>query len=106
MAAPPKFLMSQHATYPDDDDAKTLSFSIDDGGADPSEKHVYIMWSNGSTSDGSPVTQLIQLYGNPGSYQFYHPVVKIRRPSSLARYRSWDIGVFDRAQRDLIVELG
>jgi len=102
---PNKWMGDVYAKYPDDDSTKEVFFHKDQSGSEEFEKHVLFTWYNSRDNPTSPVTQIVQLTGNPGAYAFYHPLAKLRRLESLERYESWSLGMLTRPQRELLAQL-
>ncbi|EKM77847.1 hypothetical protein AGABI1DRAFT_130120 [Agaricus bisporus var. burnettii JB137-S8] len=108
MAAPPKAMNNIHDKYPDNDKMKHVFIQADNK-AYPGygDRHVLLWWSNSNDEDNDSnfVTQVIQLTGQAGNYNYYAPVVKPRSPTSTARHLQIDLGNFTREERDKILDL-
>lgn len=105
MARPNRFMNNQYNAFPDDNSDKEVVFQKDSRGVVEFEKHVLFNWYNGQDAKGNPVSQIVQLTGNPGAYAFYHPLAKLRNQASLQLYITWSLGVLTRPQRELLVQL-
>jgi len=103
MSAPPRFLGSVHTEYPDDDSVKDVTIHAA-GKEISSDRHVLLQWLNG-TKDDVPVTQVVQLTGQAGNYNYYAPVVRMRSADTNIRNQVIPVGMFSRAQRDQILHL-
>lgn len=101
----PKFLGSVYPTVPDNDEPKEVY--VEAVGLDKSlgtERHVTLSWTNSAPEASVLVTQVVHLTGNPGNYNFYHPVAKPRRLESVVNNKRYILGKMSRAQRDAIGE--
>jgi hypothetical protein len=108
MAAPPKALNNVHDKYPDNDKLKE-AFIQAEGKSYPGygDRHVVLWWTNSNdANDGSGViTQVIQLTGQAGNYNYYAPVVKQCPLTSIQQHLQISLGNFTREQRDKILDL-
>ena len=93
--------------YPDDDKTKEIFLQADGLDTfDPDDRHVLLHWLNGN--DDTTETQYIQiihLTGGPGNYQFHREQVKAESQASLERNASYNLGIYNRSQRDQIMAL-
>ena len=103
MAAPPRFLGSVHTEYPDDDSIKEVTLHAV-GFEISSERHVLLQWLNGTKEDVL-ITQVVQLTGQPGSYNYYTPVVIPCGADHNTRNQVIPVGKFAREERDKILRL-
>ncbi|KAG5636464.1 hypothetical protein H0H81_007944 [Sphagnurus paluster] len=110
MAAPPRFMNSVYADFPDDDSTKTVYLQAP--GLTYSgigDRHVIVWWSNGCTAEAR-VTQVVQLTGQSGNYSYYTPVAHAQSSSSSEEQSEEtntqiSLGRFKRAQRDRLLEV-
>jgi hypothetical protein len=92
--------------YPDDNSIKETVLQADGLlTAGPGvDRHVLLHWINGI--DGSRrYTQIIQLTGGPGNYNFYTPQVKADSEESVKHNVFYKLGQYTRVQRDQIITL-
>jgi hypothetical protein len=92
--------------YPDDNSTKEIVLQADGlVTADPGvDRHVLLHWINGI--DGSRrYTQMIQLTGGPGNYNFYTLQVKADSEGSVRCNAFYELGQYTRVQRDQIITL-
>ena len=101
-----RFMNNIADVFPDDNSSKEVNLQAADltyNGLD--SRHVLIWWTNGTHDEGEPVTQILQLTGQPGNYNFYHPLVKKQGHTTVSSNQQFLLGTFTRAQRDEIIEL-
>jgi len=93
--------------YPDDDSTKEIVLQADGlVTAGPSaDRHVLLRWTNGIDESGRHYTQIIQLTGGPGNYNFYTPQVEGNLAESVTSNTFYELGQYTRAQRDKIITL-
>jgi hypothetical protein len=87
--------------YPDDNSTKEIVLQADGlVTAGPGvDRHVLLHWINGL--DGSRrYTQMIQLTGGPGNYDFYTLQVKADSEGSVRCKAFYKLGQYTRVQRD------
>lgn len=105
MAAPPCQMQSVYDSFPDDDSTKEVYFQA--AGltySEISDRHVLLRWLNDELTEDVPITQVVQLTGQPGNYNYYAPVVVRSREPRTANLQI-TLGRFSRAQRDQILQL-
>lgn len=102
---PNKFMQSVYPAFPDDDTSKEVLFLKYSLGAVEYEKHVLFIWYNSLEDPATPITQIVQLTGNPGGYAFYHPLAKPQDQTFIDQHHSWSLGMLTRSQRDLLAQL-
>ncbi|KAI0079412.1 hypothetical protein K474DRAFT_1617748 [Panus rudis PR-1116 ss-1] len=93
--------------YPDDDSTKEVLLQADGlEFAGIGDRHVLICWANGEDSDnGTRISQIVQLSGGPGNYNFYTPSVQKQSLQSLKHHTFYSLGHYTRDQRDQIIAL-
>src|ERR1700761_72531 len=84
MATAHPSMKSVHAEYPDNDEVKEVVLeAVGLSYSGLGDRHVLIMWLNAVTVNQIPVTQITQLTGQAGNYQYYAPLTKIQTFSTL-----------------------
>ncbi|KAL5483334.1 hypothetical protein ACEPAI_8565 [Sanghuangporus weigelae] len=105
-----RFMDSVADEFPDDNSSKNVYVQAEGRTySGLGDRHVLLWWANGTYEQGQwknlPTTQILQLTGQSGYYNYYHPVVKKRRIASMEMNQQFLLGTFTRAQRDKIIEL-
>lgn len=91
-----KFLSTFHAEYRDDDSIKEVLLHVT-GFETHFDRHVLLQRLN-SMKDDAPVTQIVQLTGQAGNYDYYAPVVTCT--DTTIRKKIIPVGTLPRTQRD------
>ncbi|KZT01454.1 uncharacterized protein LAESUDRAFT_707385 [Laetiporus sulphureus 93-53] len=92
--------------YPDDDSTKEVVLQADGlQHAGTGDRHVLMRWLNKMDGDGAHITQIVQLTGGPGNYNFFTPVVKKQSENSRNSNTFYSLGQYTRVQRDQIITL-
>jgi len=92
--------------YPDDDSMKEVELQADGLVVlNPDDRHVLLHWTNGTDAEGRVYTQIIQLSGGSGNYNFHTPQVKMDPEAFRGADTYYPLGQYTRAQRDQIVAL-
>ncbi|KAL5521271.1 hypothetical protein ACEPAG_9194 [Sanghuangporus baumii] len=105
-----RFMDSVADDFPDDSSSKDVYVQAEGRKySGLGDRHVLLWWTNGTYDQGEmtnlPTTQILQLTGHSGNYNYYHPVVKKRKIASMEMNQQFFLGTFTRAQRDKIIEL-
>lgn len=106
---PPRFMLSVHESFPDDDIPKQLFLQAHGHESIPAEgdRHVLVWWRNSPCNQKDKnepvVAQVIQLTGNPGNYAYYAPFVDNRGLVSLESHDQFPLGTFHTTQRVAIL---
>ncbi|KAF9076570.1 hypothetical protein BDP27DRAFT_1313554 [Rhodocollybia butyracea] len=101
--------MNVYSWFPDDNSNKKLCIQAAGLRYTGGERHVSLIWSNPSTLGTTVVTQIVQLGGQNGMYEYSSPVAKMCDERSLLNGVTntfFDLGkYYTRVERDKILEL-